>query len=908
MIRNGTGSTRSLRFLARYQRLALVLGTTACSLFLLALAQTASASIAYGSLNNFDCVNDTGAEAHGFDIEMEDVHSTDVTYTYDWNHYGTPRISEDNSSPLHPRVLIRYAATRFPDGSWSAYTAIPSGPINPTDGHQFTDPSVNFGGEHYGVGYYAVPTAVRYYWLVDDGTGNLVRGPLVNVSTPTFTYVPPAPAKPAQVVAVVVPPAPEVLPPLQFGEGSWIKEIKTKSHNPEKVQLNELVGDDAGKPQPWANGEPPEVEMEWRLMQTDFTRNDGGKNGELAGAPEGLPDGDEVVTRRYEFFKYIGPIDAESGEAMASEVAADGIHGVGTVTYNEYYDFATGEWHETTVDLSTVEVVGEFFGAQMSGFDVAPVLGLIDHIQDGESWVPYPDRKVVIPGGAAFMSSLKSGALPPGLTFDPVTGVLSGTPTASGSYTFEIEAHDLVGASVTKSYTVVIDGGVPMFNITTSVQPAGAGTTVGDGSYAPGSSVAIEAYPSAGYYFVNWTNLGTEFSTTDVTIFNASSDLDLVANFARLFVTPAFPLNSRVGGKPIDLTLTIPTPAGADGATFSLSSNSPALVVPPTVTIPAWTTSTTVPAQCGTVASDVTATVTASAPDYLSGTATLVVKAPRVMTLAFDATTLQPGGTATGTITLNGPAPSGGLIVALSANSSALTIPTNATVPPGQGRVTFRAAANAPSVDTPVTVTAATPGNKAISATVTVLGGVPPQLSVAYATLGIGDSTPVTVTIPAAPAGGATVALAYAGPVSGPASVAFAAGETAKTVTVTAASSSGTGTITATRDGLSTAKTVNVVKPVLMSVVVSPTSVKGGGTVQVTVTIEKVAPAAGARVYLSTPHPELATVPATVTVPAGAKTASVTASTVTVTKSATIPIVGHVFGGGNKGGYLTIAP
>ena len=70
---------------------------------LLALSPVpARASIAYGTLNNFDCVNDTGVEAHGFEIELDDLHSTDITYTYDYNHYGVPKITQDNTDPLHP--------------------------------------------------------------------------------------------------------------------------------------------------------------------------------------------------------------------------------------------------------------------------------------------------------------------------------------------------------------------------------------------------------------------------------------------------------------------------------------------------------------------------------------------------------------------------------------------------------------------------------------------------------------------------------------------------------------------------------------------------------------------------------------------------------------------------------------
>lgn len=103
-------------------------------LLILALSPTVEASTAYGSLNNFDCVNDTEVETHGFEIELEDIHSTDITYTYDYNHYGIPKITEDNSDPAHPKVFIRWAAAKNPDGTWTAFTAIPSSPSpRPTD-------------------------------------------------------------------------------------------------------------------------------------------------------------------------------------------------------------------------------------------------------------------------------------------------------------------------------------------------------------------------------------------------------------------------------------------------------------------------------------------------------------------------------------------------------------------------------------------------------------------------------------------------------------------------------------------------------------------------------------------------------------------------------------------------------
>ena len=88
----------------------------ACTPLLGPAAVRASTS-AYGSINNFDAVNDTGKVCHGFEIELEDLHSTDVTCTFEWNHYGTPEIHENNTIPAYPVTTVRYLSKKNPDGS-----------------------------------------------------------------------------------------------------------------------------------------------------------------------------------------------------------------------------------------------------------------------------------------------------------------------------------------------------------------------------------------------------------------------------------------------------------------------------------------------------------------------------------------------------------------------------------------------------------------------------------------------------------------------------------------------------------------------------------------------------------------------------------------------------------------------
>jgi hypothetical protein len=444
--------------------------TVSCIAALAAFASNpATASTAYGDLNNFDVFNDTGTECHGFEIELEDIHSTDITYTYDYNHYGAPTITEDNADPAHPRVFVRYAA-RFDAtaNTFSAHTAIPSTPPSATDGHQCTNPSVNIGCEHFGVGHYGTPTVIRYNWLIEDSSapGTLIRGPAVNVATPSWTYHPPAPGQPvAQVQAVILAPPPPPAPVYEFGDAIWVKAIVTTSHNNQIVELKDLVSDDPDDPndENWANGEPDEVEVEWRILQTEFNNPDGANN-DLAGENEGLPNGDEVITRRYEFYKYAGPLDPESNEANCDN-------------YPQISEPADPKY-KAECDPATVTVLGDYIGAQMAGFNVEAVMGLVDHIQDGDLDELYTTRTVVVGGNTPYVTSVTLGSLPPGLSVDSPTGVLSGTPTAGGEFSFTITATDADAVQVTKAYAMTITGTLPNATATSTpaVTPTASGT------------------------------------------------------------------------------------------------------------------------------------------------------------------------------------------------------------------------------------------------------------------------------------------------------------------------------------------------------------------------------------------------------------------------------------------------
>jgi hypothetical protein len=74
-----------------------------------------------------------------------------------------------------------------------------------------------------------------------------------------------------------------------------------------------------------------------------------------------------------------------------------------------------------------------------------------------------PYTTTVTASGGGTITYGVTGTLPPGLSLDPDTGILSGTPTTTGSYTYEVTATNAVGSSAPVSYTQVVaaPGGSP---------------------------------------------------------------------------------------------------------------------------------------------------------------------------------------------------------------------------------------------------------------------------------------------------------------------------------------------------------------------------------------------------------------------------------------------------------------
>jgi len=280
--------------------------------------------------------------------------------------------------------------------------------------------------------------------------------------------------------------------------------------------------------------------------------------------------------------------------------------------------------------------------------------------------------------------------------------------------------------------------------------------------------------------------------------------------------------------------------------------------------------------------------------------------------VSLSPTLVQGGTSSTGTVTLNGPAPSGGAVVTLSSsNTAAAQVPASVTVAANATTATFTVTTNSVAADTQLIISGTYGSTQNASFTVTATPAVLNSVSVSPASVQGGSSSTGTVTLSGpAPVGGAVVTLSSSNPAAQvPASVTVAANATTATFSVTTNSVSTDTTLTISGAYGTTQNAsfiVTATPAVLNSVSVSPASVQGGGSSTGTVTLSGPAPVGGALVTLSSSNPA-AQVPASVTVTANATTATFTVTTSAVATTTSLTISG-TFGTTQNASFTVTAP
>ena len=365
-------------------------------------------------------------------------------------------------------------------------------------------------------------------------------------------------------------------------------------------------------------------------------------------------------------------------------------------------------------------------------------------------------------------------------------------------------------------------------------------------------------------------------------------------------------------------TVTLSNPAPTGGAVVALSSNNPAASVPLNVTVAAGAISATFPISTSTVTVATSVNISAGYGTSLFATLTVNTGSPTgsatPASLALSPASVTGGVSTQGTVTLSGPAPTGGAAVTLSSsNTNVATVPASVTVAAGSSSTVFTVTTRSVTSSTTVTITAARGGvTRSAVLTVTRLAA-PSLLSPAS---GATPAQPVTLDW-----NDVTGAASYNLQVdnSSTFSAPFVVNQTVTASQFTAGTLasrqhwwrvravSAAGTTSSFSSVRSFTPQAVASAPALASLSVSPTSVVGGGSSQGTATLTAAAPTGGAVVTLSSNNTGVAAVPVSVTVAAGGTSATFTITTQAVAASTGVTITGS-YGGATRTASLTVTP
>ena len=362
------------------------------------------------------------------------------------------------------------------------------------------------------------------------------------------------------------------------------------------------------------------------------------------------------------------------------------------------------------------------------------------------------------------------------------------------------------------------------------------------------------------------------------------------------------------GGASSTGTVTLSAAAPSGGLAVSLSSSSADATVPSSVTVPAGDTSATFTITTISYHANVTSNITARYGSS-SQKAVLSILAPTLASITLNPTTVTGGSTCTGTVTLTGPAASGGLGVSLSSSSTYATVPSSVTVAAGATKGTFTISTKPYTGDYSATITAAQ-GSSVQKAVLSVLPAAVGGLSLNPSTVTGGSSSTGTVTLTGpAPTGGSVVTLSStSADATVPSSVTVAAGSSSATFTISTISYHGnvTATITAVKGSSSQKAVLSILAPVLSGLSLNPSTVTGATTSTGTVTLTGPAPTGGVVVTLSSTSAD-ATVPSSVTVAAGSNSATFKVTTVKYSGVYKATITAR-YGSSSEQAVLTVDP
>ncbi|MFQ3611666.1 MAG: S8 family serine peptidase [Fimbriimonadales bacterium] len=221
------------------------------------------------------------------------------------------------------------------------------------------------------------------------------------------------------------------------------------------------------------------------------------------------------------------------------------------------------------------------------------------------------------------------------------------------------------------------------------------------------------------------------------------------------------------GGQSLTGTVTLASPAGSGGVSVALSTSHSNIVgLPATVTVPSGARQANFTITTQRVGTPTSVQITATVNGRSRSVSLTVTPSLRLRSLQINPASVRGGLSATGTLELSEPAPSGGVVIPLShaVSGASVNLPNSITVPQGQTRAQFTIQTQPVSQPATLTVSASLNGSQ-VQATLQIQPPAIQMVSLSPATTMGGRSVLLQVRLNGpAPAGGLYVQLSTTHP------------------------------------------------------------------------------------------------------------------------------------------------
>jgi uncharacterized protein (TIGR03437 family) len=291
-----------------------------------------------------------------------------------------------------------------------------------------------------------------------------------------------------------------------------------------------------------------------------------------------------------------------------------------------------------------------------------------------------------------------------------VAAVIAQTPPATISGLACLPA--TLGPSSSATCTITLSSAAPAGGSAVAVSASSGLVTVPPTvTVAPGAASALFS-ATAG-------SILTDSTATLTATLNGSAATANLSLVAPIVVTSLACTPSTVtAGSVSNCMAALSKQAPSGGSAVALSSSAPSVIVPASASAQTGASSASFVATIGSISG--TVTLTASMNGSSVSTALLASAPIQVSALQCAPASLGPNMTTTCAVSLSQAAPDGGTVVAISATSAILKVPSSLTIGAGTATASFAAAAGAFSADTTASISASLNGGTA-SASVTML-------------------------------------------------------------------------------------------------------------------------------------------------------------------------------------------